>query len=297
MQDESQSILEWLGGITPSDYVWIAALIGGALMWGVWRYQKKDMHHTPQIDKSRKKIKLGLYASGVVGLGGGVGLTSLLYDRGMSGDNLIVISAIAGFISTWLFHRVANWQYDWFSKLAQNPIFAAEPLPRYALPPPRGYSGKTRAMSSLDRQIHQIMGKTTDPVPISYVQDWNNRRTQILTVQTKAYMEERPLTKDELEQIHLIFPEAPDLENIQKEVDDLGNQHTNLTLTEKMSYRNLLITYQEALDVAITELQDASRQLDDRDKRYRPEHRVPREIIYTGLGTIGGFLFRSFIGG
>lgn len=293
MQGE-QTFMEWLGGLTHNDSMWIAGVIGGALMWGLWKWQKKDNEYTPTLDKSQKKLTLGLYLSAFVGLAGGSALSVLMYKQGMAGDSTVAASGVGGLVSTWGFHKIANWQYDYFSRLAANPIFAPNPRPKYMLPSPGSLHGKE--LSSLDALIARTTGKTTTSVPYSAVIDWNNRRTQILRTMVKQFEDDRPPSKEELANIHAIFPEAPDLTHMQEEINALSQKHQTLSISDKMQVQDIIFAYKEMLDVAVIQLEDARKQLDARDRRFSPEHRIPREVVYSVMGVVGGYIFKTFVG-
>lgn len=285
---EETSLLDWFSQFTPSDDIWLGALIGGILMWGWWRYKQADLAHGVTIDKTKKEISLGLYLSAFVGFIGGSLIAILAHKQGLDVESSALIAGIGGIVSTWSFHKIANWQYTLAVKVAQHPILAPNPTIKHALTDKSGFS----TLSVLDKKIRKITGDPTMPVSGESVKDWEHRRELILHTMVKWYDEGRAPTKEELAQIHSIFPNAPDLEAIRREVEELGSTQTSLQLSEKMKTDQIILTQSSMIEEYSTELKAAQEQLKLRDRRYQPQHRYPRELIYSLAGTAFGYFMR-----
>lgn len=291
MQEE-QSLVDYIFNLAPADtYLVIPSIIGGLMMFGIWYAKKFDTQMHFQLNEKKKQFRLGGFYTGLVGFVGGAGMGWLARNKGsMDLESTAFIAFLGGMVAPWALIKVGHMQWELVVKAAKHPLLSST---QYAPPQARalGYAGKE--LSVVDRKLMRETGSTTAPIDESGLRDWEHRRELILARMLKWWNRQKDLPAqyqtiptEELEEVHSIFPAIGDVRSLLNQVKSLEGKETQLTLSQKLSYDQMIYSQKEVIEDQTELIDEYKMELERGRRSQNPQYQLTKQVIYSTFGFV-----------
>lgn len=288
MQDE-YSLVDYITNITPTDeYIIFPSVFGALLLIGYWYYKKFDTKGHFQLDETKKQFRLGYFYTGLVGGVGGSLLGILSRTRGgFDLESAGLLAFIGGMATPWLLVKAGHAQWDLVVRAAKHPILSqTQVIPQRALP--LYHAGKV--LTETDQAIMAQTGSKIAPIDEAGLQDWEKRRDMLMR-RMLAWYQQNKITKQELTEIHAIYPAVGDVRKLLSQVQTLEGKQTDLTLADQMNYEKTILSYKQLIHEYDGTVQGYKRELERGKKAMDPQYQLTKQMIYGAFG----FFFRQFL--
>ena len=280
--------MDYLTSITPTDeYVVIPSVIGALLIAGWWHYKKFDRVGNFQLDEQKKQFRLGYFYTALSGFVGGSLLGILSRTRwGLDLESASVVSFMGGILTPWLLIKVGHLQWDLVVRAAKHPILSqVQSIHPKALP---HYGGKN--LSVVDKRIMEATGSITAPIDEAGLKDWEHRRELIMS-RLLAWFKHNKITKQELEEIHAVFPAVGDVRKLMTQVRNLEGQHSDLSLSQKLGYERMIFSQKQLISDYDSTIKEYKEALERGKQALNPQYMLTKQVIYSAFG----FIFRQVL--
>ena len=281
--------MEYLINITPTDeYVVIPSVLGAIMLVGWWYHKKFDRAGNFQFDEQKKQFRLGYFYTALMGFVGGSILGILSRTRGgLDLESASLISFLGGILTPWLFVKFGHMQWDLVVRAAKHPILSQV---QYAPPKALPYYEAGKKLSAVDRRIMEATGSHTTPIDEAGLQDWEHRRTLIMS-RLLTWFKHGKITKQELEEIHAVFPAVGDVRKLLTQVKNLEGQHAGLSLSQKLDNEKLILSQKQLLEEYADTIGDYQAELERGKQAMNPQYQLTKQVIYSAFG----FVFRELL--
>jgi len=285
---EEQSLLDYLAQITPTDeYIIIPSIIGALMLCGWWMYKQYDRQFHFQLDETKKQFRLGYFYTVLTGFVGGSLLGVLSRTRaGLDLESASLIAFVGGILTPWIIIKGGHTQWHLVVRAAKHPILSqVQYAPQKALPHLGG-----KQLSAVDRRIMEATGSTTTPIDEAGLKDWEHRRELIMS-RLLSWWKKEKITKQELEEIHAVFPAVGDVRKLLLQVRELEGQQTNLSLSQKLGYEKMIFSQKQLITEYNETVQEYKGQLERGQRAQDPQYQLTKQVIYGFFG----FIFRQVL--